>query len=51
MLNACLSSDKEVRSPVGELIDPFLPWPTVEDVLFEVEEADEDCSSTSEDAH
>ena len=48
MLDACLSSDEELRSPEGELVDPFLPWPTVEDLMVEVEVTDEECSSTGE---
>lgn len=48
MLDSCLSSDEELQSPEGELVDPFLPWPTVEDVMVEVEVTDDDYSSTGD---
>lgn len=48
-LDACLMSAEELQSADKELADPFLPWPSVEDMLIEIEVTDESGSEEDED--
>ena len=49
MLDQCLLVDGERQSP-GEADNPFLLWPTVEDMLVEIEVTDEEGSSSDDKA-
>ncbi len=40
-LESCLVSPEELQSTDKELADPFLPWPSVDDMLIEIEVTDE----------
>ncbi len=48
-LDSCLMSAEELQSADKELADPFLPWPSVEDMLIEIEVTDESGSEEDED--
>ena len=47
-LDSCLMSAEEMQSADKELADPFLPWPSVEDMLIEIEVTDESGSEDGE---